>query len=50
MNPNIKSSHIAYALATPVVMTDAARRAPVNLLDLIERRVRRALTSDSGRR
>ncbi|MFD3464748.1 hypothetical protein ACFWVM_34040 [Nocardia fluminea] len=41
MNPIAKSSHIMYVLDKPVVMTDAARRAPVNLLDRIERRVRR---------
>lgn len=37
MNPITKSSHIMYVLDKPVVMTDAARRKPVNLLDRIER-------------
>lgn len=40
MNPINKSGHIMYALDAPVVMTDAARRQPVDLLARIERRVR----------
>lgn len=36
LNPITRSGQIVYALATPVIMTDAARRAPVNLLARIE--------------
>lgn len=36
LNPHTRSGHIVYALATPVCLTDAARRRPVNLLARIE--------------
>jgi len=36
LNPATRAGHIVYALHTPVVLTDAARRAPVNLLARIE--------------
>lgn len=40
MNSIPKSGRIVYALATPVVMTDAARPKPVNLLARVQRGVR----------
>ncbi|MFD4407601.1 replication initiation protein [Nocardia sp. NPDC058499] len=36
MNPHLRNGHIVYALATPVVLTDAGRRRPVNLLSRVE--------------
>lgn len=36
LNPITKSGHIVYAMAAPVCLTDAARRAPVNKLSRIE--------------
>ncbi|MFD3464746.1 replication initiation protein [Nocardia fluminea] len=46
LNPITKSGHIVYALATPVIMTDAARRAPVNLLARIEAGLNDVLAGD----
>ncbi|GAA4971724.1 replication initiation protein [Kineococcus glutinatus] len=36
MNPHTRAGHIVYALDSPVCLTDAARRRPVNLLARIE--------------
>lgn len=36
LNPDTRGGHIVYALAAPVCLTDAGRRAPVNLLARIE--------------
>lgn len=36
LNPHTKDGHIVYALSTPVILTDAARCRPVNLLARIE--------------
>jgi len=36
MNPHTRDGHIVYALAAPVCLTDAAHRAPVNLLARVE--------------
>jgi len=36
MNPHTRAGHIVYALASPVCLTDAASRRPVNLLARIE--------------
>lgn len=40
------SGHIGYALATPVVLTDAAHRRPINLLARVEQGLRDVLGGD----
>lgn len=42
----IGSGHIGYALATPVVLTDAAHRRPINLLARVEQGLRDVLGGD----
>lgn len=42
------SYHAVYGLTTPVVLTDAARRPPVNLLARVETGLRRAFEADEG--
>lgn len=42
----IGSGHIGYALATPVVLTDAAHRRPINLLARVEWGIRDVLGGD----
>ncbi|MBM7050798.1 replication initiation protein [Rothia sp. ZJ1223] len=44
MNPHTRSGHIVYALNSPVCLTDAGHRAPVNLLV----RVKQGLTDILG--
>lgn len=44
----IGSGHIGYALATPVVLTDAAHRRPINLLARVEWGVRDVLGGDTA--
>lgn len=44
----ITTGHIAYALRTPVCLTDAARRRPVNLLARVETGIRDILGGDIG--
>lgn len=44
----IGSGHIGYALATPVVLTDAARRRPINLLARVEWGIRDVLGGDTA--
>lgn len=46
LNPHTKFGHIGYALGTPVCLTDAARRAPVNLLARVEAGLTTALGGD----
>ncbi|MBW0270075.1 hypothetical protein ATM97_02930 [Nocardia sp. MH4] len=46
LNPLTRSGHIVYVLDQPVVMTDAARRAPVNLLGRIEAGLNDVLAGD----
>ena len=46
LNPLTRSGHIVYVLDKPVVMTDAARRAPVNLLGRIEAGLNDVLAGD----
>ncbi|WP_040800700.1 replication initiation protein [Nocardia higoensis] len=46
LNRHTRSGHIVYALETPVIMTDAARRAPVNLLSRIEAGLNDVLAGD----
>lgn len=48
MNPHTRSGHIVYALESPVCLTDAARRAPVNLLARIEQGLTDVLGGDIG--
>lgn len=48
MNPHTRSGHIVYALESPVCLTDAARRAPVNLLARIEQGLTDVLGGDVG--
>lgn len=42
------SGHIGYALATPVVLTDAAHRRPINLLARVEWGIRDVLGGDAA--
>lgn len=42
------SYHAVWALTDPVILTDAARRPPVNLLARVEAGLRRALTADTS--
>ena len=42
------SGHIGYALATPVVLTDAAHRRPINLLARVEWGIRDVLGGDTA--
>lgn len=44
----IGSGHIGYALATPVVLTDAAHRRPINLLARVEWGIRDVLGGDAA--
>ena len=44
----IGSGHIGYALATPVVLTDAAHRRPINLLARVEQGLRDVLGGDAA--
>ena len=44
----IGSGHIGYALATPVVLTDAAHRRPINLLARVEWGLRDVLGGDTA--
>lgn len=44
----VGTGHIGYALATPVALTDAARRRPVNLLARVELGIREVLGGDPG--
>lgn len=44
----IGSGHIGYALTTPVVLTDAAHRRPINLLARVEWGVRDVLGGDTS--
>lgn len=44
----VGSGHIGYALATPVVLTDAAHRRPINLLARVEWGVRDVLGGDAA--
>ena len=46
LNRFTRDGHIGYALAQPVILTDAARRAPVNLLARIESGLNTALAGD----
>ena len=46
LNPFTRDGHIVYALATPVCLTDAARRSPVNLLARIESGLVHVLSGD----
>lgn len=48
MNPHTRSGHIVYALASPVCLTDAGRRAPVNLLARVEQGLTDILGGDIG--
>lgn len=48
MNPQTRSGHIVYALHTPVCMTDAGHRAPVNLLARVEQGLTDVLGGDIG--
>ena len=43
----VGSGHIGYALATPVVLTDAAHRRPINLLARVEWGIRDVLGGDT---
>ena len=44
----IGSGHIGYALATPVALTDAAHRRPINLLSRVEWGIRDVLGGDTA--
>jgi len=44
----IGSGHIGYALASPVVLTDAAHRRPINLLSRVEWGIRDVLGGDTA--
>ena len=46
LNPHTKGGHIVFALESPVCITDAARRAPVNLLARIEQGLNDVLGGD----
>jgi hypothetical protein len=46
MNPYTRAGHIAYALDSPVTLTDAARRRPINLLARIEQGLTDVLGGD----
>jgi Replicase family/Primase C terminal 1 (PriCT-1) len=48
LNPHTKDGHIIYALASPVCLTDAASRRPVNLLARIESGLTTILGGDVG--
>lgn len=48
MNPHTRSGHIVYALKSPVCLTDAGHRAPVNLLARVEQGLTDVLGGDIG--
>lgn len=48
MNPHTRTGHIVYALNAPVCLTDAAHRAPVNLLARVEQGLTTVLGGDIG--
>lgn len=48
MNGHTRSGHIVYALKTPVCLTDAGHRAPVNLLARVEQGLTDVLGGDIG--
>ncbi|MBF0809382.1 hypothetical protein E4U03_12325 [Rothia nasimurium] len=48
MNSETRSGHIVYALKSPVCLTDAAHRAPVNLLARVEQGLTDVLGGDIG--
>lgn len=48
MNPHTRSGHIAYALSSPVCLTNAGHRAPVNLLARVEQGLTDVLGGDVG--
>lgn len=48
MNPHTRTGHVVFALASPVCLTDAARRPPVNLLARIEQGMTDVLGGDIG--
>lgn len=48
MNPRTRTGHIVFALSAPVCLTDAGRRAPVNLLARIEQGMTDVLGGDIG--
>lgn len=48
MNPHTRSGHIVYALKSPVCLTDAGHRAPVNLLARVEQGLTEVLGGDIG--
>lgn len=48
LNPHTQAGHIVYGLKTPVCLSDAARRRPVNLLARIEHGMNTALDGDAS--
>lgn len=48
MNPHTRSGHIVYALKSPVCLTDAGHRAPINLLARVEQGLTDVLGGDIG--
>lgn len=48
MNQYTRSGHIVYALNSPVCLTDAGHRAPVNLLARVEQGLTDVLGGDVG--
>lgn len=48
MNRHTRSGHIVYALSSPVCLTDAGHRAPVNLLARVEQGLTDVLGGDIG--
>ncbi|AYF78140.1 hypothetical protein D7D52_34795 [Nocardia yunnanensis] len=46
LNPHLRNGHIVYALATPVILTNAAHRRPVNLLSRVESGLNNILGGD----
>lgn len=46
MNPHTRDGHIGYALKTPVILTDPARRGPVHLLARVEAGLNNVLAGD----
>ena len=48
LNPHTRGGHIFYVLGTPVCLTNAAHRRPVNLLARIETGLTKALGGDPG--
>ncbi|WP_280505574.1 replication initiation protein [Nocardia farcinica] len=46
LNPFTRDGHIAYALKTPVILTDPARRGPVHLLARVEAGLNNVLAGD----